>query len=146
MRNKLGPHEGARHIREAARARAYPKANGGMRMHWEVLSGEAFAKAVDACEGICLLPLGVLEYHGPHLPLGTHIIRAHRMASKVAEVEAEILFPALPFTMNIESKIYRGRVAIRERLVFDLLENICVEIGLTGLHKIVTFSGHGGNK
>lgn len=115
-------------------------------MRWEELGGEAFSKAVDACEGVCLLPLGVLEYQGPHLPLGTDTIHAHRMACDVAEVEAAIVFPALPFTMNIESKIYRGSVAIRERLVFDLLENICVEIGLTGLHKIVTFSGHGGNK
>ncbi len=115
-------------------------------MQWEELSGEAFAAAVEACRGVCLLPLGVLEYHGPHLPLGTDTIRAHAMACDVAEVEPAIVFPVLPFTMNVEAKIYPGGVAIRERLVFDLLENICDEIGRNGLHKIIIFSGHGGNK
>jgi creatinine amidohydrolase len=115
-------------------------------MRWEELSGEAFARGVEACRGVCLLPVGVLEYHGPHLPLGTDLIRAHRMACDVAAVESAIVFPALPFTMNLEAKIYPGSVAVRERLAFDLLENICEEIARNGLHKIVIFSGHGGNK
>lgn len=115
-------------------------------MRWEELSGEAFAQAVETCRGVCLLPLGVLEYHGPHLPLGTDLIRAHTMACDVAAVEPAVVFPAVPFTMNLEAKIYPGSVAVRERVAFDLLENICDEIGRNGLHKIVIISGHGGNK
>lgn len=115
-------------------------------MRWEELSGDAFAQAVEACQGVCLLPLGVLEYHGPHLPLGTDVLRAHHMACDVAQVEPAIVFPGLPFTMNMEAKIYPGSVAVRERVAFDLLENVCDEIGRNGLHKIIIFSGHGGNK
>ena len=33
-------------------------------MRWEELSGEAFERGVEACRGVCLLPVGVLEYHG----------------------------------------------------------------------------------
>jgi creatinine amidohydrolase len=115
-------------------------------MRWEELSGEAFERAVEQSQGVCLLPLGVLEYHGPHLPLGTDILRAHHMACDVAAVEPAVVFPAVPFTMNLEAKIYPGSVAVRERVAHDLLENICDEIGRNGLRKIIIFSGHGGNK
>ena len=36
-------------------------------MRWEELTGEEFETAVKKCRGVCLLPIGVLEYHGPHL-------------------------------------------------------------------------------
>ncbi len=115
-------------------------------MHWEELSGEEFEAAVETSKGVCILPIGVLEYHGPHLPLGTDMIRAHRMACDVAKVEPAIVFPVLPFTMNTECKIYPGGVVTREQVMIDLLENICDEIARNGLHKIIMFSGHGGNK
>ncbi|MCZ7573749.1 MAG: creatininase family protein [Ardenticatenaceae bacterium] len=115
-------------------------------MRWEELTGEAFEAAVEACRGVCILPIGVLEYHGPHLPLGTDTIRAHRMACDVAAVEPAIVFPVLPFTANTECKIYPGGVVTHDRLLFDLLENICDEIARNGLHKIILLTGHGGNK
>src|SRR5687768_2955683 len=115
-------------------------------MRWEELSGEAFQTAVQTCQGTCLLPLGVLEYHGPHLPLGTDLIRAYRMAIDVANVEPAIVFPAMPFTINAEAKIYPGSIATRPELILEMLENICDEIARNGCHKIIMFSGHGGNK
>jgi creatinine amidohydrolase len=68
------------------------------------------------------------------------------VACEVAELETSIVFPALPFTVNTECKIYPGGIVSRNQLIFDLLENICDEISRNGLHKIVLFSGHGGNK
>jgi len=115
-------------------------------MRWEELSGEAFQAAVKRCCGVCILPLGVLEYHGPHLPLGTDLYRAHYVACETAAAEPAIVFPALPFTVNTECKIYPGGVVTHDRLMFELLENICDEISRNGLHKIIAFSGHGGNK
>ncbi len=115
-------------------------------MRWEELSGEEFEIAVEKCRGVCILPIGVLEYHGPHLPLGTDLYRAYHVACEVAAVEPAIVFPALPFTANVECKIYPGGVVTSDRVMFDLLENICDEISRNGLHKIIMFSWHGGNK
>jgi creatinine amidohydrolase len=115
-------------------------------MRWEELSGEQFEASVEKCRGVCILPIGVLEYHGPHLPLGTDMYRAYHVACEVAKVEPAIVFPALPFTANTECKIYPGGVVTRDHLLLDLLENVCDEIARNGLHKIVMFSGHGGNK
>ena len=84
-------------------------------MRWEEQTGEELAAAAEICRGVCLLPIGVLEYHGPHLPLGTDMIRAHRMACDVAEVEPAVVFPVLPSTMNAEAKLYPGSIATPEQ-------------------------------
>ena len=113
---------------------------------WEELTETGFLSAVHEARGVCLLPLGVLENHGPHLPLGTDMIRAHRMAVDVASVEAAVVFPAMYLTANSEANIYPGTVVTRGSLLIPLLENVCDEISRNGLKKIIIFSGHGGNK
>jgi creatinine amidohydrolase len=40
-------------------------------MRWEELTGDEFAKAVEECQGVCLVSLSVVERHRHHLPLGT---------------------------------------------------------------------------
>ena len=40
-----------------------------LRIRWEELTAPDFARAVEESKTTCLLPLGILEKHGPHLPL-----------------------------------------------------------------------------
>jgi creatinine amidohydrolase/Fe(II)-dependent formamide hydrolase-like protein len=49
-------------------------------MRWEELSGDQFAAAVKACDGVCLVALSVVERHGHHLPLGTDTYQGRGMA------------------------------------------------------------------
>ena len=56
-------------------------------MQWEQLTAPEFSNAVRDT-GVCILPLGVLERHSDHLPLGTDFLNAHRIASLAAEREA----------------------------------------------------------
>ena len=115
-------------------------------VRWEELTADGFEAAVEAAQGVCILPLGVLEYHGNHLPLGTDMYRAHRMACEVAEREPAVVFPVLPLGANWEARPYPGGVALANNLLFSLLEEVCDEIARNGLKKIVIISGHGGNK
>ena len=115
-------------------------------VQWQELTADGFAAAVEAAKGVCILPLGVLEYHGNHLPLGTDMYRAHRVACEVAEREAAVVFPVLPLGANWEARPYPGGVAVDNGLLFSLLEQVCDEIARNGLKKIVIISGHGGNK
>jgi len=40
-------------------------------VNWKELTAPDFIKAVEKSGGVCLIPIGVFEKHGPHLPLGT---------------------------------------------------------------------------
>ena len=49
-------------------------------MKWDELSAPEFEKAVIACKGVCVVPIGVIEKHGDHLPLGTDMFEAGEVA------------------------------------------------------------------
>jgi creatinine amidohydrolase len=115
-------------------------------MRWENLTSLDFRRAVTDCDGVGLIPIGVLEPHGPHLPLGTDMFECHAVACRAAEVEPVIIFPPYPFGINHESGHLPGSFVLRRKLVFALLENVCDEMGRHGLTKIILFSGHGGNR
>ena len=45
-----------------------------LSVHWEELTSDDFRAGVQQSRGTCLLPIGILEKHGPHLPLGTDLL------------------------------------------------------------------------
>ena len=42
--------------------------------HWEELTAADFRSAIQQSQGTCLLPFGILEKHGPHLPLDVDLV------------------------------------------------------------------------
>ena len=115
-------------------------------MKWECLTAPDFEKAVIDCKGVGIIPVAVIEPHGPHLPLGTDMFESHWTACRAAEKEKAVVFPAYPYTINHGSDHLPGSIVIRLEVVFALLENICDEMARHGLTKIIFLSGHGGNK
>jgi len=115
-------------------------------MQWENLTAPDFARAVKETQGVCLLPLAVIEKHGDHLPLGTDLFVGMEVARRAAEIEPAILFPPFYFTQILEAKHQPGTIAIGGRLMLELLEAVCDEIGRNGLKKIIFVPSHGGNR
>lgn len=115
-------------------------------MRWENLTVPDFERGVEECQGVGVIPIGVIEPHGSHLPMGTDMFAIHWTACRAAERETAIVFPAYPWGINHEGAHLPGAVVVRRELVFALLENVCDEMGRNGLHKIVLLSGHGGNR
>lgn len=115
-------------------------------MQWETLTSLDFEKAVQECGGVGIIPVGVIEAHASHLPLGADMFTAHWTACRAAEREPAIVYPAYPYGINSESSHLPGAVCVRRELLFALLENICDEMARNGLTKIVLHSGHGGNR
>lgn len=114
-------------------------------MKWEEITSAEFESAQSSCGGVCLLPLGVLEKHGDHLPLGTDGIAAHELAIRAAELEPAMVFPEYYFGPIAVSRPHPGTFSLPFKLICDLLEAICDEISRNGFRKIIIVSGHGGN-
>lgn len=115
-------------------------------MNWEELTAPDFEKAVRKCQRTCLVPLGCIEKHGEHLPLGADVMQVRAIAQAAAEIEPVVVFPEYYFTQISCARHQPGTVAINERLMFELLENVCNEIARNGFEKIVLLNGHGGNE
>ncbi len=115
-------------------------------MQWENLTSLDFEKAAQECQGVGIIPVGVIEAHSSHLPLGMDMFACHWAACRAAEKEPAIVFQAYPYGVNIESAHLPGALVIQRDVIFALLENVCDEMARNGLTKIILHSGHGGNR
>ena len=114
-------------------------------MNWENLNVVEFKKVVEQTKGVCVVPIGCLEKHGYHLPLGTDITIARYICEKAAQIEEFMLFPYYPFGQVSEVRHKLGTIALPAALQMQLLEALCEEISRNGFKKIVLANGHGGN-
>jgi len=114
-------------------------------MNWQDLTSDQFPAAVKAAEGVCLVPLGCLERHAHHLPLGTDKLIASEVCRRAAGLEPAVVFPDYFFTQILEARHYPGCIGLEPDLILALLENVCGEIARNGLEKIVLVNAHGGN-
>ena len=112
---------------------------------WEELTSPDFITAVEKSAHTCVIPLGILEKHGPHLPLGTDLIDVRKIATTAAEEEFTIIFPPFYFGQIYEAKQQPGTVAYSPHTVLTVLQETCDEIHRNGIEKIILVSGHGGN-
>jgi len=114
-------------------------------MLWEELTSGEFENWVNKSGGVCVLPIGVLEKHGDHLPLGTDMYIAAEISKKAAEHTSVVVFPYYFFGQIAEARHVKGTLAASHRLIMDALLEICDEIHRNGFTKILVLNGHGGN-
>ncbi|MFO7620721.1 MAG: creatininase family protein [Bacteroidales bacterium] len=118
---------------------------GNLPYKFEELTSPQFVKAAELAGGVCVIPLGVIEKHGPHLPLGTDMFESRERAFKAAQLEYAVVFPPYYFGQIFEARHQPGTLAYSNELLWKLLEESCNELARNGLKKIILLNGHGGN-
>jgi creatinine amidohydrolase len=111
----------------------------------EELTSPQFVKAVELSGGVCVIPLGIIEKHGPHLPLGTDLFESREAATKAAKKEYAIVYPPYFVGQIFEARHQPGTVAYSSELMWKMLDETCNELSRNGLKKIILVNGHGGN-
>ena len=64
---------------------------------WEEMTAGDFPQALQKAQNTCVLPFGIIEKHGPHLPLGTDLINVRYAALHGAQQEYAVVFPEYYF-------------------------------------------------
>ena len=118
----------------------------GLSTNWEELTGPDFIKAIQHAQGVCVLPFGILEKHGPHLPLGTDLINVRYAVEHAAQREYAVIFPAYYFGQIAEARQQPGTVSYSMHMQLDLLQETTDEMARNGCKKIIIVNGHGGNE
>src|SRR5215813_6899777 len=117
-----------------------------LSVHWEELTGPDFVKAIQKSQGTCLLPIGIMEKHGPHLPLGNDLINVRYASLHAAQQEYAVVFPEYFVSQIFEARHQPGTVAYSAHLQLELLQETTDEMGRNGCKKVVIVNGHGGNE
>jgi creatinine amidohydrolase len=113
---------------------------------WEELTAADFVQAIHQAEGVCVLPFGIIEKHGPHLPLGTDLLDVRFAVSNAVKQEYAVIFPEYYFGQIFEARQQPGTVAYSLSTQLTLLGETVSEMARNGCGKIVIVNGHGGNE
>ncbi|HEX6626263.1 MAG TPA: creatininase family protein [Pyrinomonadaceae bacterium] len=124
---------------------AAPVAAQELPSRWDELTAGDWPKAQERAAYTCILPIGILEKHGPHVPLGSDLIMAREWSARAARQEYVVVFPDFFYGQIYEAKHQPGTFALPSRLVWELLDATVEEIARNGFKKIVIVNGHGGN-
>ena len=117
-----------------------------LSVHWEELTASDFREGIHRSQGTCLLPFGILEKHGPHLPLGTDLLDVRYAALHAAEQEYAVVFPEYYFGQIAEARHEPGTMAYSRSLQLALLQETTDEMARNGCKKVLIVNGHGGNE
>src|SRR5256885_14422138 len=74
-----------------------------LSVKWEELTAADFRDAIQQSKGTCLLPFGILEKHGPHLPLGTDLLNVRHASLQAAQREYAVVFRSEEHTSELQS-------------------------------------------
>lgn len=101
---------------------------------------EAFARLK-----LAIVPLGSIEQHGPHLPLGTDWFIAEHLARLVAERTDAIVTPAIPVGFAEYHTDFHGSLSVPTPVLHDYIMGIVRHLLRYGATHFLFVNGHGGN-
>jgi creatinine amidohydrolase len=113
--------------------------------NWEELTAPDFVRAIHQAQNVCVLPFGIIEKHGPHLPLGTDLLDVRFAVFNAVKQEYAVVFPEYYFGQIFEARSQPGTVAYSLSTQLTLLQETVEEMARNGCQKIVIVNGHGGN-
>ena len=99
---------------------------------------------------VAVLPWGATEAHNYHLPYGTDIIIAERIAAEAARIASVrgvrvIVLPAIPFGVNTGQPDVKLDMNLNPGTQLMILKDLITVLNRQGIYKLVILNAHGGN-
>lgn len=95
-----------------------------------------------ASNPLVILPVGALEAHGPHLPLGADQIQAEVTAFALAERVDALVAPTVAYGSAPGARRFPGTVSLPMNELEAHVEGILGELVRGGVRRLLVLSGH----
>ena len=89
-----------------------------------------------------IVPFGVMEAHGPHLPLATDTIQAYDAAKRAAEIVPVFVAAPVNYGMCRSASGHPGTIGITGDTLRALTMDIIISLYETGINNFILYSGH----
>ena len=99
---------------------------------WDELAAADWPKALEQSARTAVLPIGILEKHGPHGPIGSDLIQVREIAARATKIDYAVVFPDYFYGQIYEARHQPGTFALPSRLIWELLDATCEEIARNG--------------
>jgi creatinine amidohydrolase len=100
-----------------------------------------------AAGAIALLPIGSVEAHGPHLPLGTDTFLSIELARRAAEAivaggDDAVIAPAIPYAITEYAGGFAGTLSIGHETAVSLVTDVCSALISKGWRRVCLVNSH----
>ena len=91
---------------------------------------------------LVILPVGALEAHGPHLPLGADQIQAEATADQLASRLDALVAPTIAYGLCPSARNFPGTVSVPMADLERYTRGVLTELGRMGVRRLLVLSGH----
>lgn len=92
-----------------------------------------------------LIPIGSIECHGRHMPLGTDVLIPEKITDLIEEKSSILIAPMIPFGACQSLSPFPGTIHIDTEVLYLYVKQIVDSLYRHGARKILFLNGHGGN-
>ena len=116
-------------------------------VHMDQMSWTHYRDRIVQDRAPVFLPVGALEQHGPHLPLGTDALLSAAMAAQAAAAVGGIVAPALSYGYKSQIKCgggqhFCGTTSLDAATLIGQVRDTVREFHRHGVQRLVVVNGH----
>lgn len=90
-----------------------------------------------------IVPVGTIEQHGAHLPLGTNVLIARRIAIDLSEQFAVLRAPTLSYGVNVKTEqSYSGSASLQKKTLHRALNDLLNGWEANGVAEFIFITAH----
>lgn len=93
-----------------------------------------------------IIPIGLVEAHGPHLPVSVDVDSSLYFAREIAKRTGAILAPGISYGFADEMREYYGSLGVSAETFTAIITDLCKMFCAQAFKKIIFITGHGANK
>ncbi len=91
---------------------------------------------------MAIIPLGSVEQHGSHLPLGTDYYVAESFAKRIVEKTGGLLVDFAPFGVTPLHMGFKGTITLRSETMISIMTDVISSLYRHGAKKIILLNWH----
>lgn len=115
------------------------------KVQYERMTSPEVARARDESGGVVIIPIGAVEVHGPHLPVGTDSIETYEIGLRAAKEAKVVITPLVWYGNSRAFMDFPGTITLSPEVLQKVTRDIALSLIHQGFDKIILLDGHGGN-